>query len=121
LLVLRIVVGVTAAVQGGMSLSSAPEPAVVTVCAALLGIVSGGSLLIGFATPGAAALAGLTLAFLAISSFPGPTVLLLDRVGALCVAAVAVAVALLGPGALSLDARLFGRRELIFPHDQSRS
>jgi hypothetical protein len=28
---------------------------------------------------------------------------------------VAVAVILLGPGALSLDARLFGRREIIIP------
>ena len=121
---LRMVVGVTSAVQGGMSLSNAAEPTIGTVAAALLAIVSGASLLIGFVTPGAAAVAGLSLAFLAISSFPAPaTVLLLDRVGALCVAAVAGAVALLGPGALSLDARLFGRRELVFPHDshQSRS
>jgi hypothetical protein len=48
-------------------------------------------------------------------------VLLLDRVGALCVATVAGAVALLGPGALSLDARLFGRREIVFPDDQTRA
>jgi uncharacterized membrane protein YphA (DoxX/SURF4 family) len=119
-----MVVGVTAAVQGGMSLSTADQPTIPTLAAALLAIVSGVSLLIGFVTPGAAAVAGLSLAFLAISSFPGPaTVLLLDRVGALCVAAVAGAVALLGPGALSLDARLFGRRELVFPHDshQTRS
>jgi hypothetical protein len=110
-----MVVGVMSAVQGGMSLSNAAEPSIGTVAA---------SLLIGFVTPGAAAVAGLSLAFLAISSFPAPaTLLLLDRVGALCVAAVAGAVALLGPGALSLDARLFGRRELVVPHDshQSRS
>jgi uncharacterized membrane protein YphA (DoxX/SURF4 family) len=106
-----------------MSLSNAAEPTIGTVSAALLAMVSGGSLLIGFVTPGAATVAGLSLAFLAVASFPAPTVLLLDRVGALCVAAVAGAVALLGPGALSLDARLFGRREVIFPHDshQSRS
>jgi uncharacterized membrane protein YphA (DoxX/SURF4 family) len=119
-----MVVGVTAAVQGGMSLSNAAEPTMGTVSASLLAIVSGASLLIGFVTPGAAAVAGLSLAFLAISAFPAPaTVLFLDRVGALCVAVVAGAVALLGPGALSVDARLFGRRELVFPHDshQSRS
>jgi hypothetical protein len=119
-----MVVGVTAAVQGGMSLSNADEPTITTLTAALVAIVSGASLLIGFVTPGAAALAGLSLAFLVISSFPAPApVLLLDPAGAFCVAAVAGAVALLGPGALSLDARLFGRRELVFPHDshQTRS
>jgi uncharacterized membrane protein YphA (DoxX/SURF4 family) len=106
-----------------MSLSNAAEPTIATLAAALLAIVSGASLLIGFVTPGAAAVAGLSLAFLAISSFPAPATVLLDRAGALCVAAVAGAVALLGPGALSLDARLFGRRELVFPHDshQTRS
>ena len=32
--------------------------------------------------------------------------------------AVAAALVLLGPGALSLDARLFGRREIVFLHDR---
>ena len=104
-----------------MTLSSADEPTIATLAAALLAIVSGAALLIGFVTPGAAAVAGLSLAFLVMTSFPAPaTGLLLDRVGALCIAAVAGAVALLGPGALSLDARLFGRRELVFPHDSPR-
>jgi hypothetical protein len=35
-------------------------------------------------------------------------------------AAIAVAVIFLGPGALSLDARLFGRREIIIPNNPSK-
>lgn len=35
-------------------------------------------------------------------------------------AVIAVAVACLGPGALSLDARLFGRREIIIPTNVSK-
>jgi len=41
----------------------------------------------------------------------------IDRLAALILIVDAAALALLGPGALSLDARLFGRREIIIPHD----
>jgi len=34
---------------------------------------------------------------------------------------MAAAVVLLGPGALSLDARLFGRREITFPEGFTRA
>ena len=44
--------------------------------------------------------------------------LFLDRPGALSLALVAAHCVLLGPGALSLDAHLFGRREIVFPHDR---
>jgi hypothetical protein len=37
------------------------------------------------------------------------------RVGALNLAAISATLVLLGPGAFSLDARLFGRREIIIP------
>ena len=65
----------------------------------------------------AGVIAGLSLLAIAVSWLPvAPAGPLLDRVGALCVAAVAAALVLLGPGALSLDARLFGRREIGIPH-----
>jgi uncharacterized membrane protein YphA (DoxX/SURF4 family) len=62
---------------------------------------------------GLAALAGSTVAF---SGLPPAIPNLLGGTPALIlIALMAVAVALLGPGAFSLDARLFGRREIVIP------
>ena len=41
----------------------------------------------------------------------------MDRVAAILVIVDGLALALLGPGAHSIDAYLFGRREIIIPHD----
>ena len=49
------------------------------------------------------------------SSFPAGAV---DSVAALLLMADAVALVLLGPGALSLDAWLFGRREILLPRSE---
>ncbi len=75
---------------------------------ALFAISSGVSLLLGFLTPIACSVAAIGVTSLAVSRQEAmlPTVL---------VAIMAAAVALLGPGALSIDARLFGRREIIIP------
>ena len=48
---------------------------------------------------------------------PPDTSVLIDRLAALIVVVDAAALALLGPGALSIDARLFGRREITIPRD----
>jgi uncharacterized membrane protein YphA (DoxX/SURF4 family) len=118
LLLLRVVVGVTAGVQGGAYLVNAEAAAVAPRTAAVLAIASGASLLIGYLTSGATALAGLSLVMLAAASPVPAAGPFLNRPGALSVALVAAALVLLGPGALSLDARLFGRREIVFPHDR---
>jgi uncharacterized membrane protein YphA (DoxX/SURF4 family) len=118
LLLLRIVVGVVAAAQGATHVANADPATLPAWIVGVLAMASGALLLIGFLTPVAGATAGLLLLFIASSvlsasrAAPG-----LDGVGALCVAAVAAAIVLLGPGALSLDARLSGRREIVFPHD----
>ena len=50
----------------------------------------------------------------------GPPIFLNEMHAALSAIIAAVAVFLLGPGALSLDARLFGRREISIPPDPKR-
>lgn len=79
-------------------------------------VISGLSLLIGFLTRPAAlvgALIGLSSLFTSIPRPPGD--LPEARMTAALTAVIAIAVLCLGPGALSLDARLFGRREIVIP------
>jgi uncharacterized membrane protein YphA (DoxX/SURF4 family) len=116
LLLLRVVVGMTAAAQGLTLIAGDPTPAMWV--GGLAAIVSGSLLLVGLLTPGAAALAGISLVPVVFAMFPPPASgPFIDRVGAACVAAAAAALVPLGPGSLSIDARLFGRREIVFPHD----
>jgi hypothetical protein len=54
---------------------------------------------------------------ISLSWAPQPEVNLFDAaLPAILMTIVAAAVAFLGPGAFSVDARLFGRREIIIPH-----
>jgi uncharacterized membrane protein YphA (DoxX/SURF4 family) len=115
LLLLRAALGVTAAIQAGAYIGhNNPTPA--TWAIGLLAIASGSSLLIGFLTPVASVLVGLVAIFVAMSSFPLTAPNLLDAaLPTVFLVVVAAAVVFLGPGALSLDARRFGRREIIIP------
>ena len=109
----------TAVVQGATSLGGQANADELTMTMALgvVAIISGASLMIGFLTPAAGALAGMALISIPLSLPSTTSDLVVDRTGAGILAAVAVAVVLIGPGALSVDARLFGRREITFPHD----
>jgi hypothetical protein len=122
LLLLRAVVGATAAIQGGSYLADIAGPTVATWALGLLAIASGMALIAGFLTPASGAIAGLATVLIAATWTPTlASSLLIDRVAALFVIADATAVALLGPGAHSIDAYFFGRREIIIPHEsQSR-
>ena len=69
-------------------------------------------LLVGFMTPIVAIVMGLAVAALVLfSKFD-------TSQSALIVIVLTVAIALLGPGAFSIDARMFGRREILIPHTQ---
>ena len=67
-------------------------------------LLSAGLLLVGFITPVVAVVVGLFDLALALSIQDGVELLVLTAV-----------IALLGPGAFSIDARLFGRREVFIP------
>jgi len=86
----------------------------------LLAGASGASLLIGFLTP-LGVLAGLGAIALGLSWPPlGSPVFLNELLAAFLAVIAAAAVFLLGPGAHSLDARLFGRREINIPRQPNR-
>ena len=83
---------------------------------ALLLLLTGACLLIGFLTPILSPLAALECLGIVFSWFPLPisswfgSTLAIAQMIAIC-----VAIAFLGPGAFSLDARLFGWREIVIP------
>jgi uncharacterized membrane protein YphA (DoxX/SURF4 family) len=84
---------------------------------AIASLASGLALLAGILTPVAALVTGLGAIGCAFSLLPGPAVsnLIDSRLAAVLIAIVATAIACLGPGAFSVDAYLFGRREIIIP------
>ena len=115
LFLLRAVLGVAVCAAGVFYLSE-PSPTLAAWLAGLLGIATGGLLVVGFMTPIAGALVGLAGIGLGLSvipiAVPNPWGSGLAVVFGL---AILVAIIGLGPGAFSVDARVFGRREIIIP------
>jgi hypothetical protein len=122
LLLLRLTVGLTAIAAGFLYLSS---PLIATLSKWSLGpalTVVGVALALGFLTPLAGVLAGLCFLGiglrwlgLPIAGFHDTTLLGLGAT------ITAVAIALLGPGAFSVDGYLFGRKEIVIPPATHRS
>jgi uncharacterized membrane protein YphA (DoxX/SURF4 family) len=116
LLLLRAAVGAALAVWGAIHVGDlqSAEPWMRAVGVAELGVAV--ALLIGFATPIAGALAVSVAVGVALTAARAVSAVEYDDlIVPIIVAVVATSVVLLGPGAFSLDARLFGRREILIP------
>jgi uncharacterized membrane protein YphA (DoxX/SURF4 family) len=121
LLLLRSVIALSVLVQGGLYFregGSAPA----TWLAGLAALLSGAFLLIGFLTPIAGIAVGLGAIGVRLSLLGAGAPTLFDSRSAIAFAVtMLIAIVLLGPGAFSLDARVFGRREIIIPRRISAS
>ena len=105
--------------QGGTYLAQ-PDGTVTTSVLGASALITGGLLLIGFFTPFTALLVGLDIIRVALSTFPAPAPNLFgSRPAEIFALTLVVAVIGVGPGRFSVDARVFGRREIIIPLPQS--
>jgi uncharacterized membrane protein YphA (DoxX/SURF4 family) len=119
LLLLRAAIGVTAVGQGAIYLSHAGGWTFELLsCSAML-LAGGFCLLIGFLTPLVAALIGIAVLVSAVSLPLRGGYLFNNKLATVEIIVMAVAIGLLGPGAFSMDARLFGRREIVIPAGSS--
>jgi uncharacterized membrane protein YphA (DoxX/SURF4 family) len=116
LLLLRVVVAATLVGHGILCLQSSDRVTLVVSASFALLLLSGICLLIGFLTPILSILACLESLGIAFSW--GPLQLLTtfeSKLALFPIIVIAAAIALLGPGAFSLDARLFGWKEIVIP------
>ena len=113
LLVLRVCVGASATIEAGFTIAGSHAAVSVTTVVAGCVVVVGLALSIGFLTPIASALLCLTVTAIMLMRVPSAVWLLFDSSMASFEFVVMSAVlVILGPGAISVDARLFGRREV---------
>jgi uncharacterized membrane protein YphA (DoxX/SURF4 family) len=112
LLWLRLAVGGALAMQAGTYIAAFLEAGFGTWATVLIALVSALCLIGGLLTPAAGVMAIVGTLLVAI----GPiheSQLFLRWQGSLLLGAGIVSIILIGPGAYSIDARLFGRREII--------
>lgn len=114
LMLLRAAAGAVLITQGAAYFGERHAPGFLAVVAVSAMIAIGVLLLIGLLTRFAALLAAAVGVSSIFAWFPGSNGGQTHTTIALS-AVIAVALICLGPGALSLDARLFGRREIIIP------
>ena len=119
LLLLRAVVGFTLVMQGAAYLNDWRNLRLDTAAVVALTLAGGVCVLAGILTPVASLLAISGNIGYALSWIPAPAANLFDsKIAIIYTITMATAIAFLGPGAFSLDARLFGRREIYIPATQ---
>ena len=109
LLLLRALVGVTLIAQI-LSYVGSTKLSVLSLVVTALVLIIASCLLVGFMTPIAAMVLGVGAIALAASQTFETNQTLLN------VIVLTIAIVLLGPGAFSIDARMFGRREILIPN-----
>ena len=103
LVLMRLTIGVALAYSAGSTLLS--NPLILTAIVSVLLVCAGVLLIIGFFTPIMAALVALDAV---IRFFTTPA----DRMAYFLLASLGAALAMLGPGSWSVDARLFGWKRI---------
>jgi len=107
ILFLRFGIGMSLVYDGTAGLFATPQ--FIPIARELIALGAGLLLLVGLWTPASGMLAAILELWIAFSGA--------DHLrGVLLLAALGVALAMLGPGAWSIDARLFGRKRIEIPY-----
>ena len=115
LLALRGALGLAIIVQGALCVPG-PNGTLGVWSVSAAAIMAGALLVLGFLTPIVTAVIGLGAIGIGFELLPACLPALFDsRLSVALGAVILAAVTILGPGALSIDARMFGRREIIIP------
>jgi putative oxidoreductase len=117
---LRAAAGSTLAAQGIIYLLSRPNLAIGVIALSAFLTLTGVFILIGFLTPIVNILAALECV-VALVWVELPWGLLTPNLGVFRLIMMFVAIALIGPGAFSIDAHLFGWKEIVIPAAQHKS
>jgi uncharacterized membrane protein YphA (DoxX/SURF4 family) len=119
---LRIAVGVNSIIYGGVYLSNRAHPVILELAAGLIVVAAAAFVLIGLLTPVMGTITGLGVIGTSLSGTPESAARLLSSNSSeILILTMTAAIFFLGPGAFSLDARPFGRREIIIPGTSRRS
>ena len=114
LILLRLAVGISGLIHGAFFAhpgSSFPQWVL-----AWLEMIAGAVLIVGFLTPIAGIVVAARSLFLALPLLGSPDPTFHEgSIAPIYVAVISLVLVLVGPGAFSVDARLFGRREIIIP------
>ena len=116
LVFLRLAVGVNAMICAIDALVGPTSHTMIVWAIESLAVAVGAAIVVGFLTPAASAVT--TVGYLMTGVAPSLMTEANNHISALTafnLAAISAALVLLGPGAFSFDARLFGRREIIIP------
>jgi uncharacterized membrane protein YphA (DoxX/SURF4 family) len=112
LLLLRVTLGISVIAQGVIAFSAKENQTFWTFLPIIFAVIFGLTLIIGFLTPLFGVVVFLwNIIFITVPFGFHHT----DYYAIFYISMIAVAVTIIGPGAFSLDARMFGRREVIIP------
>ena len=118
LILLRFAIGLRLAIQGAYTIGTHSGAPIGAWAIGLVAILVGAALVIGFLTPLAGVSSAIINSAIGISLIVGSGAVPHDKAWTeIDLVVISIAVVLLGPGAFSLDAHLFGRREIIIPKD----
>ena len=114
LVLLRLTTGITLAIHGIACLTQSEGLSIWTVLSSTLALACSLSMMLGFGTPIGAFLVSVDVVLTKLSVLTNPPLRLFDSpLSAVLLIVIAAALAVIGPGAFSVDAQLFGRKEIV--------